>query len=392
MEIEILKKISEKINTPAYLFNTDELMDRISKIKKVLGETASICYAMKANPFLIKILDESVDKFEVCSPGEFAICERGGISPEKIVLSGVNKEYHEIKRVVCLYDSSIIYTIESLQHLEILSQCATENNTRVKVLIRLTSGNQFGLDETAIFNILAKWDDHPNLELHGIQFYSGTQKKKLSVIEEELKNLDEFCISLQERFNIKINELEYGPGFYIPYFENEELQDEEELLNSFKSILENLKFGGEITLEMGRFIASFCGYYFTSIVDKKKNREQNYCIIDGGINHINYYGQAMAMKKPIIKHLKNSEAGETENWNICGSLCTVSDVIIKQLPLDNLSLGDVLVFERLGAYSVTEGIYLFLSRDLPKIYLYSNTTGVELVRDSISTNEINSYF
>ncbi len=68
---------------------------------------------------------------------------------------------------------------------------------------------------------------------------------------------------------------------------------------------------------------------------------------------------------------------------ICGALCTVSDVLVKNLPLKGNILGDFLVFERVGAYSVTEGIYLFLSRDLPVIYFYSQKKGIELVRDTI---------
>lgn len=35
---------------------------------------------------------------------------------------------------------------------------------------------------------------------------------------------------------------------------------------------------------------------------------------------------------------------------------------MKQMPLKHAKIGDALVFERVGAYSVTEGIYLFLSR------------------------------
>ena len=142
---------------------------------------------------------------------------------------------------------------------------------------------------------------------------------------------------------------------------------------------------GKIVLEMGRFLAAFCGYYVTRIVDQKRNLGQNYCIVDGGIHHLNYFGQMMAMKIPKFCHVKQeteytksrteqpekevalNESGEEEAWNICGSLCTVSDVIVKQLPLVDAKIGDVLVFERTGAYSVTEGIYLFLSRDLPPV-------------------------
>ena len=44
----------------------------------------------EANPFLVNTA--VLDRYEVCSPGEFAICERLGIPMSKIVLSGVYKE------------------------------------------------------------------------------------------------------------------------------------------------------------------------------------------------------------------------------------------------------------------------------------------------------------
>ena len=54
------------------------------------------------------------------------------------------------------------------------------------------------------------------------------------------------------------------------------------------------------------------------------------------------------------------------------------------------SIGDVLVFEGVGAYSMTEGINLFLSRDLPKILFHSKEKGMELVRDTQATDVFNS--
>ena len=53
-----------------------------------------------------------------------------------------------------------------------------------------------------------------------------------------------------------------------------------------------------VTLEMGRYIAATCGVLISRIADMKMNDTTRYAIIDSGINHINYYGQAMAMKKP----------------------------------------------------------------------------------------------
>ena len=188
----------------------------------------------------------------------------------------------------------------------------------------------------------------------------------------------------------------------------EELRQEAEILDAFSKSLDSMRFRGKIVLEMGRFLAAFCGYYVTRIVDQKRNLGQNYCIVDGGIHHLNYFGQMMAMKIPKFCHVKQeteytksrteqsekepvlNERGEEEAWNICGSLCTVSDVIVKQLPLVDAKIGDVLVFERTGAYSVTEGIYLFLSRDLPQIFFWSEENGLEQIRGALPTNEWNS--
>ena len=87
-----LKEIAIKCGTPSYIFDTDVLCERIDKMQEILGCGVTVCYAMKANPFLIGTLDKKLDRFEVCSPGEFAICEKEGIDRSKIVLSGVNKE------------------------------------------------------------------------------------------------------------------------------------------------------------------------------------------------------------------------------------------------------------------------------------------------------------
>ena len=82
--------------------------------------------------------------------------------------------------------------------------------------------------------------------------------------------------------------------------------------------------------------------------------------------------------------------GETMDWNLFGSLCTVNDILVKQMPVRNLTVGDVIVFENTGAYSTTEGIALFLSRDLPKILLRKEDGEIHVLRDSIDTDPLNT--
>ena len=77
-------------------------------------------------------------------------------------------------------------------------------------------------------------------------------------------------------------------------------------------------------------------------------------------------------------------------WTVYGSLCTVADILLKKLPLVDVRVGDCLVFHNIGAYSVTEGISLFLSRNLPKIYRYQEEEGLSLLRDGLDTWPVNT--
>ena len=56
----------------------------------------------------------------------------------------------------------------------------------------------------------------------------------------------------------------------------------------------------------------------------------------------------------------------------------------------DLSIGDILVFCRTGAYSCMEGMSIFLSRDLPSIALYSKKTGLEIIRKPFLTDVFNT--
>lgn len=401
MDIQILRQAARTWGTPAYVFDLDAFALRIRHMKEILGQDVKILYAMKANPFFTRAAAQEADGLEVCSPGEYAICRRAGVPQEKIVLSGVNKEAAHVREVVGAAGTPgpAAYTAESLSQLALLESCAakTQGNP-LRVLLRLTSGNQFGMDEETILSIIKKQSSYPHLHFTGLQYYSGTQKKQAGKIQKELEQLDALLTRIRDGLQYDIRELEYGPGFHIPYFEGEAPVNEDAMLSDFREALDAMAFKGRISLEAGRFLAAPCGSYVTRIVDTKQNQGQNYCIVDGGINHVNYYGQAMAMIIPAIRFLPQplspgmpdgQTSGGDTRWTVCGSLCTSGDMLVKNLPLPGLKTGDMLVFDRIGAYAVTEGIYLFLSRRLPAVLTYEKDAGLKLVRDSLPTSPFN---
>lgn len=392
-----LQLINELVNigaTPAFVFYKDVLTERAKEIKRSIGN-AKLCFAIKANPFLLSALDDDVDNYEVCSPGEFKICCSEKIDMRKVVLSGVNKEYSDIKYAIACGVHT--FTVESVNQFFLLQRCACEAGVTIGVLLRLTSGNQFGLDYEDIEKVIEIRHQAPNMEIEGIQYYAGTQKKAAK-IREELERVLEMLEEIESRHAFEIRKFEYGPGFSVEYFKRN--VSDIDSFNECCPLLNSIAERYDLTLEMGRFLTADCGEYITRVADVKKNNGRQYCIVDGGINHVNYYGQVMGARMPSVKFYSKCEEGfkevvptddcseDEEKTCVCGSLCTIADVLVRDIAVGEIKEGDIFVFEKVGAYSVTEGIYLFLSRKLPRIYLYESDE-LLLLRDELESYGIN---
>lgn len=387
MDRKTMEYAAHKYGTPAYIFDMDILKNRVEYIKESLGKNTGLCFAMKANPFIIKTLSALTERLEVCSPGEFSVCVKSGIPMEKLVISGVYKNDDDTQMMLRDYPNIGTYTAESVSQWEILKKYSEEYGRKIKVLLRLTSGNQFGMTKDEMKEILRENNDFASIV--GIQYFSGTQKTSLKRLTRETEKINEFLSELKSQCNFVPKELEYGPGLPVSYFREDKEFNEKEFLCEFKNILEALNFDGKLTLELGRFITASCGVYLTKAVDIKSNRGQTYCITDGGMNHISYYGQSMAMKIPYMETIPD-RSGENEHITICGALCTVNDILVKQYPVSEIHKGDVFVFKNTGAYCMTEGISLFLTRALPRILTYSRETGFSVIREQTPTDFLNT--
>lgn len=153
-------------------------------------------------------------------------------------------------------------------------------------------------------------------------------------------------------------------------------------------MLQQLCDTAEVVLELGRSIAASCGTYVTRVVDVKNNKGQKYAIVDGGIHQLVYYGQMMAMKKPFLQKWQEDPTQQKDGWTVCGSLCTVNDILVKQYPLSDVKIGDVLLFEKTGAYSMSEGMALFLSREIPAVFALDAGKHLKRLRPRIAVDRL----
>ncbi len=394
---ETFLKIIEEHPTPLFVFDVDELRERTGNIRDILNsgeKEIGLCYSIKANPFLIPYISDLVDKFEVCSPGELAICEAYKVDPDKIIYSGVHKEAEDIEEAI-RYGSAIL-TAESVRHYEMIRDVAQGLGKKISLILRITSKNQFGMSLEDAKKILDMSRDNGFISVDGIHYFAGTQRVKLKHQIQELSMLKDIINDLRTGYGLGLEIFEYGPGLAFPYFEGDDFSDTLRPLRELSGELAEMAKETDMTVEMGRFLASSCGYYLTEVRDVKVSYDNTWCILDGGINHVNYLGQMMGMKTPVIITLLNEDerqlnntSAQTESQVLCGSLCTTNDVLVRNYKGERLTIGDVLVFCNTGAYSVTEGLNLFLSRDMPVVLIHKD--GIILkVRDVHNTWKLNS--
>lgn len=382
---------NKEMITPCYVFNTDVLTTHVNRMKEIMGDSVGLVYAMKANPFLVPEFNCFVDKIEVCSPGELDVCKEYGIPGEHIIFSGVNKTKEDVEAAFT-YGVAII-TIESMKHYRLVVEYCKEHQCEADVLFRITSGSQFGMDKTAVEDIVKNCAEYPYIHIKGIHFFSGTQKKKIEKLTQELDELHEFMNRLETVYGLTDLSLEYGAGLAVPYFEGEDFEGLYANLEELVLYIKKIQPKYEVVLELGRYLAFACGTYVTTVEDVKCNNGHHYVLVDGGIHQLNYYGQNMAMRVPKIEVIEegtdacaevvtdtHETDSETVECTICGSLCTLADVLVRKWEGKLPKEGDVFLFKNAGSYSITEAPALFLSRKMPAVYGYCDAKGLDVLR------------
>ena len=389
MNIKKAREIAETNKNPFYLFDFDIFEARIKMIEEGLKGSAKVCYAMKANPFLTGVAANVLDRIEVCSYGEYEICRDLKIPAEKLLISGVLKKKEDLDKIISEADGRCIFTVESWNQFLQLKEASRVR--KINIIIRLTNKSQFGVNKEDILEMIKESMDVKDLNVKGIHYFSGTQKKHPDKDKKELLMLDELIKEIKESTGHDIEELEYGPGIPYSYFEGKDVLPMEDFLDTISNTINEMEFGGSVTIELGRAIAAVSGCYCTRVLDVKKNIDTDYLMTDGGIHQLAYDGQIKGMYHPFMEVVRDHEDLYPEKvWTVCGSLCTMNDVLTANIKLGDVRVGDALIFKNAGAYSFAEGMALFLSHELPDVYGYSVKEGLKVMRKDVLTYPFNT--
>lgn len=369
---------------PFYLFHEPLARHNINNLRQCLGHRVKLAYAMKANPWLCVAAGSEADYIEICSEGELEICSKRRIPVEKLMVDGVWQDEEFV--IKALKAGVTRFGVDSIRQMEQLVRVA--QGKRVRVLLRASSGNQFGMDQSELQHCI-HLSKNGNVRIVGLQYFPGTLRSETRKVAKELECLRQWILECEKYQNLYIEEIEFGAGIGVPYFEKDKIDDYEDLIGVVRRFIQAFADRYQIIYEAGRIIAASCGIYVTEVFEEKWRGTKRILFCLGGTNHVHYPGGLLGIRTPHLRGICANPAGISVKSMICGSLCSASDILVHECSsLDtNLGIGDKLVFYEVGAYAPTESANLFLGMALSKVLVY-NGEGICCMREAMATSSI----
>src|SRR5687768_17100042 len=194
--------------TPAYLYDLDGVRAAARALADSLGDGPSlIAFAAKANSAapVLKALFVDGCGADVVSGAELALVQEVGLSPDKIVFSGVAKRDDEIDGALCAGGAGI-YAIqaESVEEIARIAARATTAGRRARVSLRINPGiaidthahvatghdeAKFGIARGDLGDAFAAVDLHPSVALVGLSSHIGSTQTSTAPYESAARVL-----------------------------------------------------------------------------------------------------------------------------------------------------------------------------------------------------------
>ncbi len=354
-----VKEIVSSVGTPVYIYSART----ISRHFRVFDEAFSgvshlVCYSVKANSnvAILRLLARLGAGADIVSGGELARALKAGIPADKIVFSGVGKTPDEMK--AALEAGILMFNVESLDELEVLSEVASSLGKRAPFALRvnpnvdpkthpyITTGlkkNKFGIPEEQAIEAYKKTKDHPFLYPIGLDAHIGSQLTSVSPFVDALKRLKAIWEEVIS-FGIELKYLDMGGGLGIVY-RDEEPPPPKEYAEAL--IREAKELSATLILEPGRVIVGNAGVLITKVLYTKENGFKKFVIVDAAMNDLIRPSLYQAYHEIIPVEEKD---GGKEVVDVVGPICESGDFFARERKLPVLKRGDLLAIMSAGAY------------------------------------------
>jgi diaminopimelate decarboxylase len=390
MNRDVLKTMAEAYGTPLYAYDSRCIESQYRLLQQSLPSQFEIFYSLKCNPLLgiCQLFKKLGSGIEVASLGELNVAIEAGFDPSSIIFTSPGKTYRELEYAIDQGIYSI--NIESVQEAILINEIGEKLHKKVSISIRVNpnfniSGagmkmtgvpTQFGIDQSELKEAMEVISRLSFVKVIGIHVFTGTQMLDIGNLVATMEEIMKLAIELSDTYLFKLEFLDLGGGFGIPYFRGEmpiEMNRFSTMLSQiwdkYKQRLRHTRVG----VESGRFLLAEAGLFMTKVLYVKESKGSKYAVCDGGSNHhasTAFLGRYVRNNFPM--YLLGKEDGELEEVTVVGSLCTPTDVLGQKVMLPKVEQGDVLVINKSGAYGLTHSPVLFLSHLLPAEVMWYN--------------------
>lgn len=368
-----LVELAEKYGTPLYVLDEVTIRSICKDYKDAFYSYPKInmMYASKALCTLATsaILSKEGFGFDVVSAGEIYTVYKSGAPMDKVLFNGNNKTFDELNLALDLGVGRI--SADNFFELSLLNEIAKSKNKTADILLRITPGiechtheyiqtghldSKFGFDLTQIDEAVELiLNEYTNLKLHGLHAHIGSQIFETKVYHDEIEILIKELARLDEKFSLKLDEINIGGGLGVKYTEKDlppstfEIADV--IIKSLNASIEKYKIEPPtLFIEPGRSIISTAGVTLYSLGSSKQvPKGKKYVAVDGGM--ADNPRPSMYRAEYLAQIANKPEQEASAEVTIAGRYCESGDILINGIKLPEIEEGDILCVYNTGAYN-----------------------------------------
>lgn len=366
-------KLAEKYETPLYVIDEKTLRSICKDYKQAFLKypRTRMMYASKAlcTSAISKILDEEGFGFDVVSGGEIYTVYKTGVNMSNVLFNGSNKSFDELSLALDVGVGRI--SVDNFFELALLDEIAQSKGKIADILLRITPGiechtheyiqtghldSKFGFDLTQIDDAVELiQNEYKNIRLHGLHAHIGSQIFETSIYPDEIEILAREISRLDEKFGLKLDEINIGGGLGVKYTQKDvppsTYEIGELIVNKLNEVISKYNIDAPtIFLEPGRSIISTSGVtLYTLGSSKQVPHGTKYVAIDGGM--ADNPRPSMYQAEYMAEIANKKENAKLEKVTIAGRFCESGDILIKDIELPEPREGDILCVYNTGAYN-----------------------------------------
>ena len=363
LKIEKVKvqDIAKKYGTPTYCYSYDRLKKNINNFQKNFRSFSPlICFAVKSNTNinLIREIKSFGLGADVVSKGELMMALKAGVSPKKIVFSGVGKTSEEISFAV--EKKILLINAESESEIREINRIAKIKKRKVKIGIRLNPNtdaktlsqistgkkeNKFGVNEKTFLKLVNFCKSSKNIDLKCLSVHIGSQILNYKPYEKMLKVVDRIIHKINHKFEF----VDLGGGMGISYTYKDKKLNYKKYSEIIKKFLKKHK--SKIIFEPGRSIIGDTGTLISKIIYIKKNDSKNFIILDAAMNDFMRPALYGAIHR-ILPSIKTNLLSKT-TYEFVGPICESTDRFTTLKKFQKLKEDEIIVICDVGAYGMS---------------------------------------